>query len=55
MSSPGINTSFSRRVPHGKHVDVVKINTWVRNHKQKKGGGGWTGVGWFIKEEIVVT
>ncbi len=32
-----------------KHCDVAKINTWVRNHKQKKGGWGCTGVGWFLK------
>jgi hypothetical protein len=24
----------------GQHCDVGKINTWVRNHKKRKGGGG---------------
>ena len=23
----------------GQHCDVGKINTWVRNHKKRKGGG----------------
>ncbi len=27
----------------GGHFDVTKINTWVRNHKHKKGGGGMDG------------
>ncbi len=29
----------------GEHIDVEKVNTWVRNHKHKKRGSGGRGSG----------